>query len=87
MKRKKYANHKAIVAEAQVAAGEWVYATTYPSTDTARSIASSITRPGKNHLTAYEPVGAYEAETRMVDDGTDVWVKYVGVPAEAVSTP
>lgn len=78
------ADHKDAAARAKDCPGEWVhvgnYASTYSATDIARRIEGA-----HDQLPAYEPGGAFQTETQLAEFDTELWVKYVGADAEAVS--
>jgi hypothetical protein len=82
LSRRPRADHKHAVAEARRQPGVWLPVTDYRSTHTAEDVARRIrngypigdTRYGN----PYQPTGAFEARTELVDDGTRLHVRFGG---------
>jgi hypothetical protein len=79
------ADHQASADEMRDHPNQWQHVHTYPARYAAVSVAGGIRRGGLGQ--AYQPAGAFEARTEMVDDGTAVYARYVGedgIWAEAI---
>lgn len=77
--RRARVDHAAAAATARTTPGQWVLAGIYPSSASAKSAARRV--PLAELVSAYEPAGAYQAETGLHDDGYSLWVRYVGGPS------
>lgn len=58
----------------------WLEIATYPAPYTAVSVVAGIERGAKGGHIAhhYSPIGAFEARTTTVDEGTAVHARYIG---------
>ncbi|MGW7355142.1 hypothetical protein ACWGI0_00225 [Streptomyces sp. NPDC054802] len=84
-KKRPRADHNETAARAKATPGEWVLAATYGSGYSADSIVRYVqTGAGKRGPNAYLPAGRFEAKKETVDDGTELWVRYL--PATATTT-
>ena len=75
-------DHQATAARLQAHPGVWQVVGDYRNRDSANGLAHRI-RTGyplghADYGTPYEPAGAYEARTELVDDGTRVHARYIG---------
>ena len=69
-------NHYDTAARAKAARGQWVRAGVYGSTYTAKSMGRFV-RTGSGLIAhAYSPVGEFDARHEVVDDGTELWVRW-----------
>ena len=69
-----WTNHSAAVAALRAQPGVWLLVGVKGAQYNARNLASNIRR-GR---LAYEPAGAYEASTVLLDDETGVYARYIG---------
>ncbi|GGQ83403.1 hypothetical protein [Streptomyces flaveolus] len=76
------ADHRRTVEEARRQPGVWLHVVDYRSTPVAEDVARRIRNgyPIGAHAygTPYQPTGAFEARTELVDDGTRLQVRYIG---------
>jgi hypothetical protein len=80
MRERPYHQHDPIAATARSLPGQWVLVGDYTGRGSAMVTAQKI-RSGQ--FVAYQPGAAYETEVRRVGEARpEVWVMYVGVPAE-----
>lgn len=73
-------DHQHAAAQAREMPGMWVLAGTYPSSATAKSAANQV-RTGER-LPAYRPRGAFQARTKVTQEGADLWVCHVAPTAQ-----
>lgn len=73
-RRRKRVSHKAVAAQLRTQPGEWAPVGDYSST----SAAGIVHHIQNAYLVAYDPAGAFEARTELVDEGTRVHARYVG---------
>lgn len=76
------ANHEQTAQALRQQPGVWLIVGDYRSTVSANSIAGRI-RHGypigaREYGTPYQPTGAYESRTELVEDGTRVEARYIG---------
>jgi hypothetical protein len=76
-------DHQHAADQARQMPGQWVLAGTYGSSASAQSAALQV-RNGEK-APAYRPAGAFEARTKITQDGADLWVRYVGQDRRAAS--
>ncbi|UQA95731.1 hypothetical protein [Streptomyces halobius] len=69
-------NHPAAATAARARRGQWVLAVVYPNRASAQSAVRRI--PHADRIPSYEPAGSFEAYEAQHEDGTAVWVRYVG---------
>ena len=70
------ANHSLRADDCRRHPGVWIEVGVYRSNISARGICNMI-RTGRR-TPYYLPAGSFEAEARLVDDGTVVYARYVG---------
>lgn len=75
-RQRSYTDHVKIAAAAKAKPGEWTLVAEYRSSATAHHIVHYV-RTGKR-LAAYLPAGSFEAESRRSDDGSAVYVRFIG---------
>ncbi|MFI1472088.1 hypothetical protein [Streptomyces wuyuanensis] len=75
--RRPLADHKQIAADLRANPGQWRDVQTYRTRYSAVGVADTI-RKGDGKFNAYEPAGAFEADIKMLDEGTLVRARYVG---------
>lgn len=78
--RTRTADHQHAAEMARQMPGRWVLAGSYNGTQSAVGAAHQVRTGGK--LPAYRPAGAFQARTELTQDGADLWVRYLGQPAE-----
>jgi hypothetical protein len=78
------ADHYDTAARAKAAPGDWVLATTYAGRNTADSIARFVRTGGGRIAHAYRPAGRFETKQETVDDGTELWVRYLPTTVDAL---
>ena len=84
LKPRPRADHAHVAAMARRMPGTEVLAGTYNSGSTAASVAWQVCT-GRNGMPAYQPAGSFEARTELTQDGADLYIRYVGAPAEGVA--
>jgi hypothetical protein len=70
--RRPHADHQHAAEQARQMPGQWVLAATYASSASAKDTARRV-RTGDG-MPAYRPAGAFQARTRITQDGADLWV-------------
>lgn len=78
LERRASAKHHAATAEARRRPGLLVLASVHRIQYVARSYVSHIQSGKSGSMTAYTGPDAFAAEARQVDNGTEVWIAYVG---------
>lgn len=74
-RRSHQVNHAEIARKLKARPGQWAVVSAYPNSRTSGATASAI-RTGR--VTAYLPVGEWEATSRTVGDEHRVYVRYLG---------
>jgi hypothetical protein len=78
-------SHALVAERARETPGVWVPVSVYASTDAASGMTRAIRGGG---IKAYAPAGSFQgAYTRGDDDGSPVWVRYVGLAETAPPVP
>jgi len=70
-------SHEVIAEQLRERPREWAHVLTYPTRESASTVAYSI-RNG--HRSAWAPAGAFEAKSRTVNGEYRVYARYVGAP-------
>lgn len=83
--RRRYTDHTQVAATARANPGTWVRASVHGTAYGTNSTIRYVTAGTRLGARAYLPAGAFEAETRTVEMGVEVWVRYVGTPDEEVT--
>ncbi|MFE0541063.1 hypothetical protein [Streptomyces sp. NPDC058891] len=68
-------DHRAVATAAKRAPGTWLLACVYPGLESGRASARRVRVGGSP---AYTPKGDFDAYAAKHDDGTAVWVRYIG---------
>ncbi|MFI9154551.1 hypothetical protein [Streptomyces sp. NPDC053367] len=79
--RRPRADHKTVAAEARRQPGKWVVVNDYRSSLVADGTACYIRRGheySSRGPSPYQPAGAFDARTELVEDGVRVYARYVG---------
>lgn len=79
--RRRTADHRHAAEMARQLPGQWVLAGSYNGRQSAAGAAYMV-RTGSDALPHYQPSGAFEARTELTQDGADLYVRYIGQPAE-----
>jgi hypothetical protein len=74
------ADHYDTAARAKASPGEWVLATTYSSRQSAYSMARYV-QTGSGTIGSAYAAGGFEPRMETVDDGTELWVRYLAAAA------
>ncbi|MGA5202711.1 zinc finger domain-containing protein [Streptomyces variegatus] len=74
--RQTLTDHQAAARAALQQRGVWVPGPVYPTVDSAQSAARRV--PLARQLTAYLPIGSFEAYGARCEDGGALWVRHVG---------
>ncbi|XVV35057.1 zinc finger domain-containing protein [Streptomyces sp. CA-100214] len=69
-------DHGAAARAALKQRGVWVPGPVYPTVDVAQNVARRV--PLCRNLSAYRPIGSFEAYGARCEDGGALWVRYVG---------
>lgn len=68
--------HPEVARQCRSNPGEWVFVKMYPSRETAKTYLRYIEK-GKT-IAAYLPAGSFQAKCEPVDEGYNVFARYVG---------
>lgn len=78
-RKQRIADHQKAAATMQANPGQWIHVNDYRNRKSADDIASSIrhgTNRGSGGKNPYQPAGAYETHTELIDDFTRLHARY-----------